>query len=230
MEQNIEVKVSAIMTAPRFETNFARNIIEKALREVQLPLTCSGGVFYGQCMQTMLEKLIESNACDYAITIDFDSMFTGADVRRLLRWIVTRDEIHAITGLQLRRGKPVVLGTVPNGVSVSEDEQEVPWDGNPIKATTAHFGLTVIDLKELATVPKPWFRSEPDENGSWGPNKIDDDVYFWLKWKEAGKSIYLDPGVRIGHLEEMVTTYDENLKPVHMYPKDWEAAAWSLNS
>lgn len=223
MEQTVECKVAAVMTAPRHEITWCRNIIEKSLRDLGLPLIVSGGVFYGQCMQIMLENLIAIGDVGYAITVDYDSVFTSKDVRRLLRWMLERPEINAITGLQVRRGKPSMLGTFPGGEIVSETEKEVVWDGKPIKATTAHFGLTVIDLKKLATVPKPWFISKPNAEGRWEGDKIDDDVHFWLNWKEAGNSIYIDPGVKIGHIEEMVTTFNDNLEQVHLYPKEWEA-------
>lgn len=220
----IPIKAAAIMTAPRYENTYARNHIERALKDIGIPLTVSGGVFYGQCMQMMLEDLAASD-CDYAVTIDFDSLFTANQLRRLLNWIITRDEIDAITGLQVRRGKPVMLGTAPGGKDV-EGGKQIEWDGNPIKGTTAHFGLTVLDLKKLATVQKPWFVSTPDKNGRWTEDKTDDDVNFWLRWKEAGNSVYFDPGVRLGHLEEMVAIHDEHMNATHIYPADWERAAY----
>ena len=115
-----------------------------------------------------------------------------------------------------------MLGTMAEGMIVSDTEKEVEWRGEPLKATTAHFGLTVLNLEKLATVPKPWFISKPNEKGEWDIGHIDDDVHFWLNWKEAGNTVYIDPGVRIGHVEEMVTMFDENLQQIHIYPKEWE--------
>lgn len=223
MEQ--AVKVAAIMTAPRYENTYARNYIERALKELGIPLTVSGGVFYGQCMQMMLEDLVATD-CDYAVTIDFDSLFTARQLQRLLKWIIERDDIDAITGMQVRRSKPVMLGTAPGGEEV-EGGRQIVWDGNPIKGTTAHFGLTVLDLKKLARVEKPWFVSKPDKDGRWSEDKVDDDVNFWLQWKAAGNSVYFDPGVRLGHLEEMVAIHDEYMNAGHIYPADWEKQAYA---
>ena len=39
-------KVAAIMTAARYENTYCRNYIEIALKELGIPLTVSGGVFY----------------------------------------------------------------------------------------------------------------------------------------------------------------------------------------
>ena len=209
-----EVKVAALMTAARYECTYARNAIEKAVKALSIPINVSGGVYYGQCMQKMMEQLCETD-CDYAITIDGDSIFTAKHVQRLINLICQCDEIDAITGVQLRRGKADLLATI-------QGQSEVFWDGRPIKVTTAHFGLTVIDLAKLRTVPKPWFVAKPNEEGRWEGNKIDDDVYFWVNWQNAGMSVYVDPETRIGHLEEMIATFDEDLKPVHMYPVDWQ--------
>lgn len=213
MENEKEVRVSALMTAPRYEPVYARNFIEMALKATGIPLTVSGGVYYGQCMQIMLEDLV-AKEIDYALTIDFDSMFTASHIQRLLNTIASYDHIDAITAIQPKRGCGTILAAM-------EKETSLEWDGLPVKVTSAHFGLTVIDIKKLAGLPKPWFVSQPDTNGSWGEEKLDDDVWFWKQWEDAGNSIYVDPGCRLGHLEEMVTVYDEQMQLQHMYPKDW---------
>lgn len=222
--ESTEITIAAVMTAPRYENTYARNWIEKALKQLNIPLSISLGVFYGQCMQKMLEQLVSLKTVDYVVTIDFDSLFTADQLRRLISWIVSRDDIDAIAPLQVRRSKPVLLGTVHSSVDAEDvgDNKQVTWDGNPLRARTAHFGLTVIDLKKLASVPKPWFVSLPDENGEWGDNKTDDDVHFWLQWEKAGHSIYLAPDVRIGHLEEMVAIHGPDMQPKHIYLHEWE--------
>ena len=92
----------------------------------------------------------------------------------------------------------------------------------PIKVATAHFGLTAIDLHKLANVPKPWFITTADAKGEFGDGRTDDDIHFWRQWEKAGNSLYLDPRVRIGHLEEMVVVHDaETFEPKHVYPSAW---------
>lgn len=221
MEKHNELRVAAVMTAPRHELTYCRNIISNSLRQAGIPLNVTIGVFYGQCMQTMLEDLVDKGA-DYAITIDYDSLFTSVQVLRLLKVIVDNDHIDAIVPLQCRRGRKIMLGTLAKELRDGCGDTEIETDGSPIPAETAHFGLTVLDLKKLSAVPKPWFWATPDETGSWGPNKVDDDVSFWVKWKAAGNTVYFDPLTRIGHVEEMVVMHDENLQVGHIYPKQWE--------
>ena len=226
MEQTFTI--AAVMTAPRYEGTYARNYIERALKEANIPLTVSLGVFYGQCMQKMFEQLVDHGGVDFVVAIDFDSLFTAKQLQRLINLIASNDDIDAITGMQQRRGKPVMLGTVPGGRMLDADTKQIEWDGNPVKATTAHFGLTVIDLKKLANVPKPWFFAQPDESGMWnGDSKIDDDVWFWQQWAKAGNSIYIDFATRIGHLEEMIAIHGEDANPQHIYPSEWEKLAYA---
>ena len=208
-----QVTVAAVMTAARYECVWARTQIEKQCKTLGIPLTISGGVYYGQCMQKMFESLIDTD-CDYVVTIDSDSIFTAEQLNRLIAIASQEQQIDAICGLQVRRGKAQILAT-------NEGQTEAKWEGYPIKVTTAHFGLTVISMDGLRRTEKPWFVSTPDANGQWNDGKIDDDIHFWYQWKKAGNSIYVDPGTRIGHLEEMIAICDEAMQVTHMYPADW---------
>jgi len=214
MSLGTDVKVSAVMTCGRYEAVFARNMIEKALRSLGIGLVTSQGVFYGQCMQRMFED-VQRIGADIILTIDGDSVFTADHVKRLLNIMVQEDKIDALASLQLRRGKADVLG-------FHQDKTSIEWSGYPVEVTSAHFGLTAIRVDKLPAVKKPWFFSQPDENGEWETDRMDDDIWFWNQWKEAGNSLYLDAGCRIGHLEEMVASFDENLNPIHVYPGDWQ--------
>lgn len=211
----MDVTVAALMTAPRYECVQARNGIELALSKAGVPLTISGGVYYHQCMESMLEDVV-GKGIDYALTVDFDSVFTADHVTRLISIVSQEEKIDALAAIQPMRGKGRVLGSVSK-------ESSVQWNGYPIQVDTAHFGLTVIDLKKLAEVPQPWFLSTPDSDGRWGDGCIDADVSFWRKWQDAGCSVYLDPGARLGHLEEMVTVFDREMNKQHVYYSEWSA-------
>ena len=210
-----DIKVSAVMTSGRYEAVFARNMIEAALRSLGIGLITSQGVFYGQCMQRMFEDVIKIGA-DFILTIDGDSIFKAEHVKRLLNIIVQEQQIDALASLQLRRGVPDVLG-------YHEGKTSIDWNGYPVEVTSAHFGLTVIRVDKLKAVKKPYFFCKPVENGEWSEKRVDSDVWFWQQWKESGNTLYLDPGCRVGHLEEMVATFGEDLTPMHVYPGDWQA-------
>jgi hypothetical protein len=203
-----------MMTSPRYINGFCRDHIDAAFRGAGIPLQDTQGVFYGQCMQRMMQQAIEIGT-DLAVVCDGDSLFTDADIMRLLKTITANDYIDALASMQIRRGNNTLLASV-------DGKSEVQISGEPFKVSTAHFGLTVIDLRRLGQVQKPWFFSKPDEKGEWGDQRIDDDIWFWKQWERAGNTVYLDPQTRIGHLEEMVVMVDPTTyEAVHAYPGEW---------
>ena len=213
MESKVEAKVAAFMTAPRYECVWSRNVIDHALKQAGIPLVVSGGVFYGQCMQRMFEDAIAAGI-DIALTIDFDSCFTLDHIHRLLGVLCSDEKYDAVAAMQCKRGKQIPLFTVGG-------QTQVQYGGEPIEVTTAHFGLTAIKLDRLRDIPKPWFWSRPDENGQWTDAKIDDDIWFWNVFRQAGRRVWVDVETRIGHMEETIAIYDENLQPKHIYPEQW---------
>jgi len=218
---SVPVKVAVLMTAGRYENTYCRNVIESAIRESGLKLSISLGVFYGQCMQEMMNDVVK-DGCELIVTVDGDSIFNTTHIDRLIQMIANNEHIDALASMQPRRGISYPLFTVGNQteckIDVTRDE--------PFEAVTAHFGLTVIRALKLAKMNKPWFHSTPSPDGDWSKEsgKVDDDIYFWRKWKENGNTLYVDPGCRIGHMEEMVAHYDEDLQLQHGYPSDWHAA------
>lgn len=210
------VKIAAYMTLPRYQAVVARQIIEQALKPLKIELVTSQGVFYGQCMQRMFEQGMEQGV-DWILAIDSDSLFTAEHLSRLCDEFALHPECDALAALQCRRGKGFPLMTIPE----SSQERDIGVDGSPIVAATAHFGLTLIRAEALQTTPKPWFYSEPDENGEWGDERMDDDIWFWHQWRKAGHAVYVTPKVSIGHLEETVAEFDEHLNPRHVYVSEW---------
>jgi len=156
------VKVCGLKTVPRYVANWPTNIINSAFNKCGIPIVTSGGVFYGQCMQRMLEDAVEAGI-DIAVTVDFDSVFRPDQLRQLIDVIVNSDHIDALAALQSRRGAAQPLFN-PDGEYEVGKVCEVAFEGEPLKVSTAHFGLTAIKLARLKDVPKPWFFSKPNES------------------------------------------------------------------
>jgi hypothetical protein len=203
-----------MMTSPRYINCLCRDYIDAAFVAAKVPLQNSQGVFYGQCMQRMLQTAVEREV-DIAVVCDGDSLFTSDDIMRLLQTLESNEHIDALASMQIRRGNKTMLASI-KGQSTAEVR------GEPLQVSTAHFGLTAIDLRKLKGVPLPWFWSQPDENNEWGDLRIDDDIWFWKQWEAAGNTVYLDPQTRIGHMEEMVVMVDPiSYEAVHAYPNEW---------
>lgn len=210
------IRLAAYLTLPRYEAVASRSLIEVALRQLKIDLTTSQGVFWGQCMQRMFEKAV-ADGIDWILSIDSDSLFTAAQLSLLMDTLASNPHIDALAALQCRRGSPYPLLTTGSNV----EDQIVEVSNQPVKVTTAHFGLTLIRVDALREVPKPWFCAKPCDDGTWGDERMDDDIWFWHQWRLAGKSIYVAPSVSIGHLEETVVQFNEKMEPEHMYVHQW---------
>ena len=209
-----DIKIAAHMTLPRYEAVAARSIAEAALRPLGISLATSQGVFWGQCMQRCFNEAIEAGV-DWILSLDSDSLFTTQHVSDLLDEFGSHPEADAMAALQCRRGAPFPLMTVGGTEEVECESLD------PIKVATMHFGLTLIRVDALKEVPKPWFYAQPDDDGEWGDDRLDDDIWFWHQMRLSGKKIYVAPRVSIGHLEETVAIFDENLQPKHEYIHEW---------
>lgn len=211
--------IRAIMSIPRFGCNDHWSAMHLALQPFGIGLETMQGVFWGQKMQMMMERALE-DGIDWLLTIDYDSMFTQKEVRRLIEVVTFNPDIDAVACLQPRRLKDVPLLCLNSGAGL------VTFDpAKLVKVDTAHFGLTLIRVSALKDLPKPWFKPTPDENGSWSETKIDDDIHFWKLWEKAGKTLYVDPQCRVGHLQMFVTEFDDAYDIVNTHVPEW----WDRN-
>lgn len=209
----------AIESCPRLGFTAHAMCSTEALFSLGISHSRAGGVFWGQTLTRMIESHLHDGT-KYIITLDYDTLFTADDVRYLFNLMENNPSIDAIASLQLGRGKMRPLFTIAEGdtnrfITKEELKQEL------VKIKTANFGLTIFRAKSFQGLPKPWFIPIPDNNGEWGEGRIDEDVNFWLKWAEAGKTLYMCPRIVAGHNEEVVTWPDENLNPIYQSVKEY---------
>ena len=50
---------------------------------------------------------------------------------------------------------------------------------------------------------------------------MDDDIWFWHQWAEAGKTLYCDPLCSIGHLQVMVSQFNDDMNAEYPTPEKW---------
>ena len=213
-QQSVKVKISALMSIPRVAWADHWGCVQEALYPFGIPVQRMYGAFWGHCMQRGLEHAQEQGV-DWVLTLDYDTVFTKHHVDALMGHLGNNPEIDAVAALQSRRRHKEPLMTVEdNATSVAVGDR-------PIKAQTAHFGLTLLRMECLQDVEKPWFYAEPNKDGEWGDGHIDDDIWFWNQWRKAGKTIYVAPDVRIGHLEMMVSQFNDSLEHELLTMPEW---------
>lgn len=206
------IKTRAIIGMPRIGWNDAWQSIVESMHALKIPIETHQGCFWGQNVQKAMVRALR-DGIDWLITLDYDSMIMPAHVNRLLEIMGSHPEIDAIAALQMRRGCELPL------FSTGKTEVELDWE--PYKVNTAHFGLTILRMECLKSMEKPWLIDIPDKNGEFNGEHTDADITFWKKWTEAGNTVYVAPDVRIGHLELVVSEFDEELKPRHLHVSKW---------
>lgn len=224
-------KVRAVMTSPRLGFNDMWNCAMQSLPRLGIELTNVGGAFWDQSLTLVIDRVLAEGECDYLLTIDYDSVFHAGHVAKLIQLAMVHPEADAIAPLQSsRHGAAPLFGIEADDKSIAArngTEMEIEradFEVDLRQVPQAHFGLTLIKVEALKSMPKPWFLGVPNADGLWDTGKTDPDIYFWRQWEVAGKSLYLAPRVVIGHLELMVRWPDDEMHPTWQAAKDWGAA------
>ncbi len=216
-----DMQVRAAMSVPRlgFMDNFF--CVFSALMPLGIPLRKHTGVFWGQCLERcMLENIAEG--ANWILTVDYDTVFTQQDVLDLLQLARDNPDAHAIAALQAHRLRNTALMSIEDDdgnrvAQISHDEMRPDL----MAVSTAHFGLTLINVERLQAMPAPWFAAVPGEDGTWTGKKTDEDIYFWRGWKKAGNSLYVANHVVVGHAELMIQWPDRNLQTIYQHPSEF---------
>jgi hypothetical protein len=198
--------IMGVMSVPRYVQSTAMDCIFTAIHSLGVPVKMASGPYWHQVQELLFEMAIGAGA-EYILAIDSDTTFTPDDVRELYRLIAASPNVDALAPVQMARGMPGPLATFAGPDENSKPLGQIPtewFERDMIECRSAHFGLTMVRAASLRKLAKPWFMSVPDPSGSWGPQRTDADVQFWLKWREGGNSVFIAPMVCVGHVEEVV--------------------------
>lgn len=221
------VRVMCAMSVPRLGWQdhmfcWPRGLIPYGISPVRLE-----GAFWGQCLERVLAEMVELDTDPKApplwiLTLDYDTVFQPDAVPRMLTY-ATASDYDVVAALQMKRRSDEPLFTM-----ASQDGQrlaEAPRDwfilNNIVKANTAHFGFTMMRAAALKRMPHPWFLGKPDEDGQWGPGRVDDDIHFWQVAQEHGVKCGVCTRVIVGHCEVWMKWPDGNMKGVMQHPGDF---------
>lgn len=209
-------KVRGVMSVPRYVQSTAMACIFDAIHELGIPVKLAGGPYWHQAQEVLFEQAIAAGA-EYILSIDSDTTFTPDDVRELYRLISTNPHVDAIAPIQMARGMPGPLLTIADPENPDKPLANIPaewFEKDLLECRSAHFGCTVLRCASFAKLKKPWFMPQPDPEGGWGEKRVDADVGAWLKWREAGNTLFVAPLVSIGHVEEIVLSASRQMTHV----------------
>lgn len=216
MSETRRVKIVAVESVPRlgFQAHFG--LIYEALSAFGIQMNWGMGAFWDQTMQNAILETLENGRWDWVLTVDYDSLFTKRHLADLIQHAVSDDRIDALAAAQSARETDRALCYFGGNGTVRARA------GEPIQCDSAHFGLTLIRVDKLRRLPLPWFQGAPNEAGRYDDGKCDPDIYFWREWKAAGNTCFMDLGVRIGHLVDMVKVHNERMEVELLTVKEWK--------
>ena len=217
-------KVVAVMSVPRlgFMDNYFCSF--QALSPRNISMRKFTGAFWGQCLERVIGMCLEEDAPDYILTIDYDTVFDGQDVDELIYLMQSYPEYDAIAPVQVGRGTintPLMTTRDESGELVTSVAIQ-PWlDNDVIPVDTAHFGLTMIRAEVFRELVHPWFDSKPNEDGLWEEGRVDDDIHFWYKMRDAGMRLGMATRIPIGHMELMVRWAGKDMSAIYQTLDEW---------
>lgn len=203
-------RVRVVATMPELNHTDNRDCTTLACMQLGISYACTSGAYVDQGFERALEQ---AKGCEYAIVIDYDSVFNAEDIERLIVLMDRHPEAGAIAAMQAQRGpegKLLIARNEHDCVSECEAGSDI------FKVKSAHFGLTAIRMSVLDKMQKPWFQHQPSPNNDWGDGRIDADVGFWHKLNAVSQA-YVSPRVSIGHMQRMVTWVNGDWRPIHQH-------------
>ena len=212
--------VGGILAAPRLSYTMHNYCTQRAMYQLQLECNIIQGCFWWTQLCEGMEKHLAAGK-KYVLTLDYDSIFEPADVLELYRILEAFPDIDAVCALQSKRGgNEVLFSIVPD---TNQTQAKVALDYTTTRIFTGHFGCTLFRASSLSSFPRPWMTPIPGKDGSWseGSGRVDVDINFWHRWRDAGKSLHLANRVAIGHLEERVKWPSWNGDPIYQNIQDY---------
>lgn len=215
--------VAAVLSAPRFGPVMHFRCAFQAFSKARVPYAMAGGAYWHQVLSEVLESQLADPEIRYVLTCDYDTVFTHEDVLELYRLMEALPEADCIFPLQSMRSTGRPLFTV-RGKDGERKHRIADTDlaRHVLPVATGHFGLTILRVERLRSLPRPWMNSAPAPDGRWGEGRTDADIAFWRHWKAEGRTLYLAPRVVVGHLQEVVTWPGPDLRPIYQTTKDYD--------
>ena len=224
----LETKIQAVMTLPRL--GFTANMFAAAVifPKLGIGIETEAGVFWGQRLTRLIDRHL-NNGTEYIITMDYDTAFREEHVRRLCQLMAENPEVDCIVPVQTKRENECPMFGI---IDEEGNGREVPiteFEAELVPIVTGHFGLTIFRASVFDDLKKPWYLAVPNEDGDWGENRIDEDIYFWHNFRECGKKACLATKVILGHLELMCTFPGPARKgfvPEHHHMSELDRGQW----
>jgi predicted SAM-dependent methyltransferase len=212
----------AVLSCPRFGPMLHTRSTHNALAKAGVRYSVMTGAYWHQVLSEEMEKAVADSSVEFVFTVDYDSVFTYADVLELWRLARANTEADAICPLQCKRGgEDVLIGMDDVTGKARNKVYREEFSIHLTRIQRGHFGLTIFRADTLRQHPRPWMTPIPGADGRWGEDKVDCDINFWHRWHAAKRTLFLANRVIVGHLEDVVSWPKMGQKSMYQTTKDY---------
>lgn len=189
-------------------------------------------VYWGQTMTRVMEEALRDfdkqppDPNQVILTIDYDTPHKWEDIFCLYGMMRENPHVDAMCAFQMRRecNEALIMARGPDGEML--DRIDGKFFAEPlVKLAAGHFGLTMIRASSLRNLPHPWFCATPGSDGRWGDGHVDEDLSFWRKWEETGRTLYCCHEIAVAHGQWVWTwpaVIGKQLGPLHQTMADFQ--------
>ena len=133
--------IHCIMSLPRVCWTDTQGELHHAAAKLGFNVSRSTGVFWGQCLERLIDSCLAMEGIKYVLTVDYDSIFDAEDIIRLWQVMETRPDVDALCPLQIGRDKNLPLFSIrnPDG-SLAREMSEDRLHTDALEMNTGHFG------------------------------------------------------------------------------------------
>lgn len=212
----------AVLSCPRFGPMLHTRSTHNGLAKAGVRYSVMTGAYWHQVLSEEMEKAVADPSVEFVFTVDYDSVFTYADVVELWRLARAHADADAICPLQSKRGgRDVLIGMDSADGTPRNKIYKEEFATHLTRIQRGHFGLTIFRTETLRQHPRPWMTAIPGADGRWGEDKVDCDINFWHRWNAAKHTLFLANRVVIGHLEDVVSWPTAAMQTMYQTTKDY---------
>jgi len=186
-------KFCVCTTKPRQTFTTQEMCYQRMLKDLGNPdELLAGGVFWEKGLESIMELAITRVKADVILVVDYDSVYTPEDARKVIDALCESTDLAAVWATQVARHLDTPIC----------HRSENDYGGTLTRQMFGHFGLTAIRAEAIAKLSHPWFWGHPDlDTGRWDDNAVDPDIFFWRKLRQAGMMAAQHNEAIIGHME-----------------------------
>jgi hypothetical protein len=170
-------------------------------QQYELVFVGKKGLQAANARNSMIERCFEKE-CRYALFLDGDH-FIPQQTLSILMESMQYDDCAMVSGVVCKKGEhfqQVCWKVEGEGENQRFYQMTLPLDGRVHEVSVAPFGCTLIDLKKLKKLKKPYFRDtciNKDDDGV--PVNIRSDINLCDMFRDNGEKIWVDTRILVGH-------------------------------